>query len=409
MTAFAASAKLDEPATYPALPPGMQRGQVETLLIEIAPAIGLSGRRLQALLLMMGQTRPSDWVRTDCEPVCYMAQTELARLLGKTERAVRADEAALSGPLALIEKRTAANGARSSHGRLGLVFTRLMRRVPALLRLRDALRQEGQRRKQLCRLRSAFYRRAKLALMERLSATPDDLELCSFRDAFLTWPGPDELRAMAIGDLEAHIDAARSLCEIIDETSPSSHETSGRPEVCDRSQLQDTTEEQSVSCIAGKAQSTGDLWAASPHGGRDEEEVPSMPSADGRRPRPIDWRAPARIYRLASDDMQLRLDIERRRSGRLTEIDLIVAAIKSLPELGIHGSAWEEAADAMGEYFAALCVVVTDANRTHPVTAVLNPGGHLRAMVRRHRAGNLNLVGSLIGLDERRRLGQQGR
>ena len=410
MTALATTATLGgAPASHPALPPGMQRGQVEALLIEIAPAIGLSGRRLQALLLMMGQTRPSDWVRPDCEPVCYMAQTEVARLLGKTERAVRADEAALSGPLGLIDKRTAANGGRSSHGRLGLVFTRLILRLPTLLQLRDRLRQERQRRKELCHLRSAFYRSAKLALMARLSAVPNDLDLCPLRDAFLKWPGPDELRAMATADLEAHVAKARALCEALEQCSPGSHQTSGRPEVCDRPHLQDTTEDQSVPCIAEKAKSAGARSPATPPDLQMERVT--QPGMSGRQLQAerMAKLSPERIYRLASDDMQLRLDIERQRSGRLSELDLIVAAVKALPELGIHGSAWEEAADAMGEYAAALCIMVTDANRTHPVTPVLNPGGHLRAMVRRYRAGSLNLRGSLIGLDERRRLGQQGR
>lgn len=409
MTAIAHPMTTGAPAPYPALPTGMQRGQVEALLVELAPAIGLSGRRLQALLLMMVQTRPSDWVRPDREPVCYMAQTEIARLLGKTERAVRADEAALSGALDLVEKRTAANGGRSSHGQLGLVFSRLIARVPELLRLRDRLRLEGVRRKELIRLRSAFYRRAKLGLMELLPANPDDPGLSSLRDAFLAWPATEALRAMSLGELEAHASAARSLCDALDESLADAVKTSGPPESRDRSHLQDTTEDESVSCIAQKAQSAVE-W--SPKSRTDEQGDHPAPSGTGtsRLPdRAIPSLAPERVYRLASDDMRLRLDIERQRSGRLSELDLIVAAVKALPELGIHGSAWDEAAEAMGEYQAALCVVVSDANRTHPVTPVLNPGGHLRAMTRRFLAGEFNLIGSLIGIDDRRRLGRQRR
>ncbi len=46
----------------------------------------------------------------------------------------------------------------------------------------------------------------------------------------------------------------------------------------------------------------------------------------------------------------------------------------------------------------ALCILVIDRNRFHPDTPVKNPGGVLTA---RHKAGKLNLVGSLIGLTER--------
>lgn len=408
MNALAAPAiPVGEPTLYPTLPAGMQRGQVEALLVELAPAIGLSGRRLQALLLMMAQTRPSDWVRPDTEPVCYMAQTEVARLLGKTERAVRADEAALAGGLALIEKRTAANGGRSSHGRLGLVFSRLIGLVPELLLIRDGLRLERLRRKELIRLRSAFYRRAKGALMKTLPANPDHPDLCTLRDAFLAWPGTEELRAMSLGELGIHADKARTLCDALEEYAAHGVETSGRPEVCDRSYLQETTEDEFVSCIAQKAQ-TAEHRHSDFRQGRRNGPAGELPHAARHLSAGIRaWRAPERICRLASDDMRLRFDIERQRSGKFSELDLIIAAVKALPELGIHGSAWDEAAEAMGEYEAALCVVVTDANRTHPVTPVLNPGGHLRALTRRFRAGELNLIGSLIGLDERRRLAQQ--
>lgn len=85
------------------------------------------------------------------------------------------------------------------------------------------------------------------------------------------------------------------------------------------------------------------------------------------------------------------------------ERDFILAAIDLTPELGINGSAWKAAVAQMGDITAALCLLVIDANRTHPVTPVLNPGGLLRAMTRRHAKGQLNLYGSLKGLTERAR------
>jgi replication initiation protein RepC len=55
----------------------------------------------------------------------------------------------------------------------------------------------------------------------------------------------------------------------------------------------------------------------------------------------------------------------------------------------------------MGDVTAMLCVLIIDANRFHPATPIQRPGGALRAMTRRHAAGSLNLVGSLIGLERR--------
>jgi replication initiation protein RepC len=82
--------------------------------------------------------------------------------------------------------------------------------------------------------------------------------------------------------------------------------------------------------------------------------------------------------------------------------DFTLAAIRRLPELGVNPSAWEEAAEAMGDEAATLAVLVIDANRDHPTAPVRKPGGLLRAMARRQRAGELNLLGSLIGLMERK-------
>jgi replication initiation protein RepC len=86
----------------------------------------------------------------------------------------------------------------------------------------------------------------------------------------------------------------------------------------------------------------------------------------------------------------------------LRELDFVTSAIQLLPALGISGAAWRDASETMGDFRAALCVLVTDANRDHPTTPIRKPGGHLRALTRRHQAGELNLVGSLIGLAERR-------
>jgi replication initiation protein RepC len=111
---------------------------------------------------------------------------------------------------------------------------------------------------------------------------------------------------------------------------------------------------------------------------------------------------PGRLYELAGEDMRFCLDMAGRRPGGLRELDFVTAAIQLLPALGISGAAWRDAVDTMGDFRAALCVLITDANRDHPVTPIRKPGGHLRGLTRRHQAGQLNLVGSLMGLAERR-------
>ena len=70
------------------------------------------------------------------------------------------------------------------------------------------------------------------------------------------------------------------------------------------------------------------------------------------------------------------------------------------PPLGVHSSAYQEAVDTMGDLTTAICLLIIEANMTRNSNPVQNPGGMLRAMTRQHIAGRLNLVGSLIGLDQ---------
>ncbi|MEM8971236.1 MAG: replication initiation protein RepC [Pseudomonadota bacterium] len=83
--------------------------------------------------------------------------------------------------------------------------------------------------------------------------------------------------------------------------------------------------------------------------------------------------------------------------------DLVVAAQNRIHELGISFSAWTEAIAVMGEDSAAMAVLIIDASRDRPGLPVANPGGYLRGMTQAARRGDLNLVGSLIGLAERRK------
>lgn len=110
----------------------------------------------------------------------------------------------------------------------------------------------------------------------------------------------------------------------------------------------------------------------------------------------------AKIFELCSEDMQMYLS--ERMGDRLEPSvhDLDCAVQSMLPELGISSSAWADACQSMGRDLAAISVIIADANRDHPQLRVRNPGGYLRGMTRAYREGHLNVMGSLIGLSERR-------
>ena len=89
--------------------------------------------------------------------------------------------------------------------------------------------------------------------------------------------------------------------------------------------------------------------------------------------------------------------------GRLTFHDFVCAAQDVMRDRGINRSVWADALQVMSEDDAMICALITDARCDDSCAAVWNPGGFMRGMVRAARRGELNLIGSLIGLSELRR------
>ena len=85
----------------------------------------------------------------------------------------------------------------------------------------------------------------------------------------------------------------------------------------------------------------------------------------------------------------------------VTGADLVDAAGARRREIRIHACAWHEARRVMGDYGAALAVIVIDRNLNHPETPIRSPGGVLRAMSDRARAGALYLHRSVYGILDR--------
>jgi replication initiation protein RepC len=81
--------------------------------------------------------------------------------------------------------------------------------------------------------------------------------------------------------------------------------------------------------------------------------------------------------------------------------DLVRAAIARCPELGIGRFAWLKSTAVMGEIAAAVAVIIIDRNRTHPLIPVVNPGGVLRGMADKAKAGDLHLHRSIYAILKR--------
>ncbi|SCZ73535.1 replication initiation protein RepC [Epibacterium ulvae] len=394
---------------YPALPQGWERSQVEALLIEIAPALKLGSKRLTALLYMMGRTKPKDWTSSSSEPVYFAPQTETALALGKTDRALRNDERALAKDHMLIDLRLKANGSRSFYGRCGIVFSRLIDMVPALIELRDSLRAERERVRELVQLRSTFLRHMKKRIEGASPELTNSTDFWAATQAFENWPHTSKLRGMAFKDLEAHIDDCRALCRHIDDLYEKCPDSSGRAEENFRSFIQeDINENNPVICNANIHKRTSGkpsdikLSGSGPIGPEHCLEKKYEVDSEAIKSKFAQGLNPHQLYELASSTMRSRIEHHRGDRSMVRELDVIEAAHDMLPYLGINYHAWQEAVHHMTNLGAAICVLLLDANQDHPKNPVLKPGGALRGMTKRFRAGKLNVVGSLLGLSRRR-------
>ncbi len=390
---------------YPALPGHMQRSQVEQLIRQNRRAIGLTKGQAEVLLVMIDQTRPSDWTSGQAEPVCYARQMTIAAIAQTTTKTVRDTEKALV-ELRLVSKTVADNGHRGcfAGGSIlhGIGFAALIERVPMLLDLAERHaqhRQAVEARRKECSAARRVFRMALAQLLELAPAHPATSDaLVIFQDL------PRRYDGMELPELDAllgHVDNAASkvlsALDILDKSS-------GTPERSFRRFIQDTTHEESEICNASsvdmrpaRKRADGNIVRTAQSAVKGLENKP--PLADrGHKPEITDSFSMRQIYAAATDDFRFYLDALKGDQPLPNALHLVRAASQMLRELGINDDAWQEAVGIMGQIRAAVSVLVIDANRFHPATPIHRPGGALRAFSRRDLAGKLNLDGSLIGL-----------
>ena len=394
---------------YAVLPDGMYRSALEGLLTDLRARLGLSASLLNSLLTMIRATRPSDWTNPHVEPICSKMQQDLAHTLGKTARAVRFDEYKLE-QLGLIEKRVCANGARKSvsdHFRQGMCFTPLIERVPALLRLRDELKEHEEARRVTLYRCSAVKRSIKTLLMKLLTLVPDDTDVCAARDIFVDLPRRNDAFP-TLESVQEHFEAVQNLLIGLQEIDQLRLDSSGGAEI-NFLPLQEIKEEiipvcnENIPLRPDDKSSEHNFTNADPRGSTSYLEHKHGEAEGDRKKDLTEIVNPERMISFGSNDFEQAVRFYQGPKEQITEQDFVLGSIDQLHRLGIHGSAYQEAVDTMGDLTTAICLLIIDANMRRSSNPVQNPGGMLRAMTRQHKAGRLNLVGSLIGLDQKQK------
>ncbi|MDU9006244.1 replication initiation protein RepC [Sedimentitalea todarodis] len=376
--------------THLTLPEGWTKGAVMALISEVAPHIGLRPARLAVLNYIIGRTRASDWTSPHREPVFFGAQDLAAVELGKTSRQLRTDEAALA-KLGLIVKRVAANGARYGRAGLGLILTPLIARLEEFIALRDRLRAERRHLRALKDLRSLRLRHMKRCIAALPSSAIKDPEIVKILASFDKWPRSDALSRLGLERLNAHLKASSDLCSSLDDWLEKRGLSSDQPAENFRPFTQNTREEtQTVKTPPAVDNSERHAEIAQ------SESPSSIPC-----PAPPAL-TPENLYRIAGDGLRMMLDASRDQNRPLKERDIIEAAWALLPMLDIHTSVWHEGQSTLGDHGLAFCLLLVDAQRDHPSYPVRNPGGLMRELIRRAKAGRLDFDASVAALQKRR-------
>ena len=391
------------------LPAGLQRSDVERLLTACAPNLGLSAGLLRCLLVMIQHTRPRDWTSGDCDPICFAAQTTLADTLCLSTRAVRSAERRLEA-MGLLTRAVGAGGARGRWGdfSLGLNFAPLVASIEELRRI-DMARDAERRRSQVVRHQiSAARRLARDTVAALLEASPRHPALPGLLQSFADLPRRyADLSIAALDELLAQVEGIyRSASSNL--SGPDL--AAARAEQNFRPHIQDTTDENPCSCsddatieqTRGKPRDT-DLVEAAPAGAVKGCREQPRGSGSANKAHGHERFTAESLYRAASPDFRLYVDAFGGDEAP-DALAFIKAATMMRSELGISPSAWEEASEEMGDFTAALSLLVIDARRFDPVRPIRSAGGMLRAFTAHHRAGTLNLCGSLIALIERAKM-----
>lgn len=409
---------------FPVLPDRMQRSAVNDLLLKVAPTIGLNHTQLFVLQVMINTTRPSDWIDTTSEPVCFARQKTIAQICGITDRSVRRIERQLEEDFGFLTKSTGMDGRRCRYQQAdgseftqGLVFSPLVAKIPELLCLAEKIQQESAGRAIIERKISAAKRYIKKMLNILDSQICDDLE--AYKETYKSWPSRypasfsfetlqqhlsevlDVVEALTVfdqtqGQAKNHLENLKTNLEFFNNETPESGEADSEvPRY-----IQDTNQEIIVTC--------NDNEISDPEPPKPALEASdaclekSQAAKEARQNRFLNDLTPVKLARLCSASMQENIKLYQGSAPYPSVLNFTFAAQDQAHALGITQQAYRQAIEQMGDFATALCILIIDRNINHPVTPIKSPGGVLRAMTARHAKGQLYIERSLMALSLRK-------
>lgn len=397
---------------HAALPSEYSKTALLNLCAKVAKPLGLTPTDVCVLRRIAEKTRASDYFAEHVSPICHERQIDMASEIGLSAAQWRRIETKLER-LGLIARTTAANGYRggcaSADGtriRAGLSLEPLIERLEALEQLKAEL-ETAKKREDGYRLEISMYRRRLTRVAE---AHPDHPITREINASKASWRRPRNYRSLPA--LAEHFWALQELVENTADLDVNESawyaNMSGAARTSERCHIQNTTESKKVICspTSNEDQSIStackqadiDLDTAEPSGPADCLEKKDVAPTAQSNSQFVQTLTLDKLIALASDDMQLYIDVPAYHVIPGTFDALEYAVHKRCHEMGINVDALNAAIGSMGELIAYLCVIIIDRNQQHPTSPIKNPGGALRAFIAAHKRKELNLAGSVFGI-----------
>ncbi|PJB70933.1 MAG: hypothetical protein CO093_06495 [Alphaproteobacteria bacterium CG_4_9_14_3_um_filter_47_13] len=396
---------------FSGLPEGVTHFDLLKLVKRAGREIGFTSKMIELLEYYILFTRPQDW-EEGAQPIVYQSLYKTALHFSVGDRQIQKIEQALFDVGALTWNDSGNHkryGVRAETGEIiyayGVDLSPLAHLRPVLEKkmhekqMRDVAWMETKRKI------SAYRARIRALLSEIVMDYPDDTRPLQVHYDEIALP----IRAYM--PLENLLEMSRQHESLLNEAQSLVERLSESGKVCELSQECSSTDATDSAHKYSTTNSLSNKLDTSSHSDisfqesvADRSETRGKDRAWGkvRQEEESGAKYPEvtfkQILNAASPRFLNKMPMEPR---PMNEGDLVEAAYRLLPDLGIHKSAWGEACTNIGRLGAAMCVLIIDQKQDLPENRVRNPGGYLRAMVQRAKTSELNLHGSIFGLLKR--------
>ena len=401
-------------AAFDGLQEGASHLELKDLLETVGAKAGWSAALVDHFVLLLEWTRPVDWL-PGAQPIVWLSVAETAHELGVSPSQVRRNEAAMHRLGAISWKDSPNHRRYGTRNQAGAIVEAWGVNLAPAAALLPELRKLLERRAE-DRARHRHLRHAVAGARGRLTAGIDTAFAAGCLDATASeaWhrqvreAAPSALHGLALQDLEHRLNQLGYLDAVLQQDlAAQDRPPENAPDPSPEEPVEMRAEASAHACQAthpclppfdytttdSSLRKTVDEGSGREGGRVAESSPPGPPSAQTARRASIPVEA---FWEILPERIRDWLH-----EPRPDWPDIVDAARQAAGVLGISGSAWTKACEALGRRDAAVAVSIIAIK--HDQGLIHSPGGYLRGMTEKGQAGELDLRATIFGLQDKKR------